>query len=80
MRASRKIEWDSAFFMERAHGEWHQAPRAESERLKFKRLRFNVQEALRAWRQIGVHNDAGSIRQGIAKLRAWERRKVRIKK
>ena len=65
--------WDYASFLMRADVERDRAPRIESEPLHIK-TRLDIRRAFQAWRTIGVHNDAASIREHIMRLKRWKRR------
>src|SRR5215831_10348442 len=78
MKPARKHRpnWDSGFFMERTDPERVKASRREGGKLpRFKRRPFDIQAALRAWKEIGYTNDAAHIREHLGIL--WEKRKVK---
>jgi hypothetical protein len=74
MSKARKILWDSAFFLERAHTEWKPRPRLEAKRPRLKSTP-DVQEAIKAWAAIGVKVSAGQIREHSAMIEKWKKRK-----
>jgi hypothetical protein len=61
MSAKRKHKpnWDSGFFMERTDVERVKVPRLDPGRLpRFRKRPFDIRAALRAWKAIGLTNDA----------------------
>ena len=76
MKSARKHRpgYDDGFFMARTDPEREAKPRIESRPLKIRSKKFRMEDALRAWKAIGLKNNPAHIREHMATLKKWERR------